>query len=166
MRVLRLATIGASCGLAATAVMSAIMFAAREGGLMSELPPHEIASRTVDRTPARDDAGPGQRRSLGWLTHFAFGAGIGALYAVLRNVVRTPGPAALHGAGFALAVWLVSYMGWVPALRLLPRADRDEPGRQPVMIAAHLVFGAVMGMLVQPRLPHQPRRLGDGARAV
>jgi len=153
MNALRLVALGAICGTVATAVMSALMLAGQRAGLMSELPPHEIASRSVDRTAARDDLDHGDRRQLGWVSHFAFGAAAGAVYALLRNVVRTPGPAWLHGAGYALAIWFVSYMGWVPALRLMPPADRDEPGRQPVMVAAHVVFGAVLGALVQPRLP-------------
>jgi hypothetical protein len=157
MQALRLIALGSVSGAIATAVMSAVMLVARRAGLMSELPPHEIASRSVDRTPARDDAHSDERRGLGWITHFVFGAGAGALYALLRNVVRTPGPAWFHGAGYALGVWFVSYMGWLPALGLMPRADRDEPGRQPAMVAAHLVFGAVLGMLVQPRLPWRRR---------
>jgi hypothetical protein len=160
MNLLRLIGLGAASGTVATAVMSALMLAGRRAGLMSELPPHEIASRTVDRTDARDDLDHGDRRDLGWLSHFAFGAGAGALYALLRNVIRTPGPAWLHGAGYALGIWAVSYMGWLPALRLMPPADRDEPGRQPVMVAAHVVFGAVLGALVQPRLPWRRRVAG------
>jgi hypothetical protein len=152
MEPVRLAAVGAVSGAAATAVMSSVMVAAREVGLMSEIPPHVIASKAVDRAGAGEEADADDRRSLGWLTHFLFGAGAGALYALLRNVVRTPGPAALHGAGYALAVWAVSYLGWIPGLGLLPPADRDEPGRQPVMIGAHLLFGAVLGVLVQPRI--------------
>jgi hypothetical protein len=160
MHPLRLLALGGVSGAIATAVMSAVMIVARRAGLMSELPPHEIASRSVDRTTARDEAGPDERRGLGWITHFGFGAGAGALYALLRNIVRTPGPAWFHGAGYAVGVWFVSYMGWLPALGLMPRADRDERERQPAMVAAHLVFGAVLGMLVQPRLPWRRRAAG------
>ena len=157
MNPVRLLAIGAVSGTIATAVMTVVMLAARRAGLMSELPPHEIASRTVDRTPAREEADPNERRGLGWISHFAFGAGAGAAYALLRNVVRTPGPAWFHGAGYALAIWLVSYMGWIPALGLMPKVDRDEPGRQPAMMLSHFVFGAVLGALVQPRLPWSRR---------
>ena len=159
MHPLRLVALGAVSGAFATGAMSAVMLAARRVGLMSELPPHEIASRGVDRAPGVD-ADADERRGLGWVTHFVFGAAAGALYALLRNVVRTPGPAWLHGAGYALGIWFVSYMGWAPALGLMPRADRDEPGRQPAMVVAHLVFGAVLGSLIQPRLPWRRRAAG------
>jgi len=49
----------------------------------------------------------------------------------------------------ALAV--VSYMGWVPAVGLMPVATRDEPRRPVVMVLAHGVYGAVLGALVGRR---------------
>jgi hypothetical protein len=39
-------------------------------------------------------------------------------------------------------------MGWVPALGFLPPATEDRPGRPPAMIAAHVVFGAVLAAIV------------------
>ncbi len=131
------------------------MLAAREAGLMSELPPHEIADKVVERSAAADDAGPQERRRLGWLAHFGFGAATGALYAVLRNRIPTPGGPIFHGSTFALAVWAVSYLGWIPAIRFLPPATEDEPGRQPAMVAAHALFGAILGVLVERGLPRR-----------
>jgi hypothetical protein len=157
----RMAAIGTAAGLIATTTMSGVMVAARESGLMREIPPHEIASQVVDRTQAGDGVDDGERRELGWLAHFAFGAAAGAAYGVLRQHVRTPGPATLHGAGYALAIWAVSYAGWIPALRFLPPAGDDhEPGRQPAMIAAHVAFGAVLGAIVDRALPgRRPRQI-------
>ena len=149
---LRMAAVGAASGAAATGVMSGLRVGAREAGLMRELPPHEIADKAVDRAPAVD-ATPRQRRGLGWLAHFGFGAATGLVYAVLRNRFRSPGGPIFHGSTFALAVWAVSYLGWIPAMRLLPPATDDEPGRQPAMVAAHGVFGAILGLLVERALP-------------
>lgn len=146
---LRAAALGAGIAVAATTAMSAVMLLAQRAGLMGELPPHRIANQTVDRMPTDADPGPATRDALGWVAHYAFGALAGALYGVLRAHVRTPGPGTLHGAGYALGVWAVSYLGWVPALRLLPHATRDRPGRQPSMILAHLVFGGILGSLFQ-----------------
>jgi hypothetical protein len=156
----RMAAVGTAAGLVATTTMSGLMVAARKSGLMSELPPHEITSKVVDRARTADDVDDDvdddERRQLGWVAHFAFGAVAGALYGVLRQHVRTPGPATLHGAGYALAIWAVSYAGWIPALRFLPPAGDDhEPGRQPAMIAAHLAFGSVLGAIVDRALPER-----------
>ena len=41
----------------------------------------------------------------------------------------------------------VSYSGWLPALHLMPPPEQDRPGRQPSMVAAHVVYGAVLGAL-------------------
>ena len=154
---LRATALGAASGVVATAAMSAVMVGAQRAGLMGELPPHAIARQSVERTPGPDETTPETKRRLGWLAHFGFGAAIGGLYGLLRRRVRTPGPAAFHGGSFALAVWAVSYLGWIPALNFLPSATEDEPGRPPTMIAAHLVFGALVGVIVERGLgPRRP----------
>jgi hypothetical protein len=142
------ALVGAGAGLAATAAMSALMLAAQRAGVMGRLPPHRIADVSVERSPADDAVGREGRGALGWLLHFAFGAAAGGLYAVLHRRVDPPTPDPLDGVGFGLAVWTVSYMGWVPALGFLPPATEDRPGRPPAMIAAHVVFGAVLAAIV------------------
>ena len=145
----RAAAVGAAIAVAATTAMSAVMLVAQRAGLMGELPPHRIANKTVDRLPGDADPDPDTRERLGWAAHYGFGALAGAIYGVLRSHVRTPGPGTLHGAGYAFGVWAVSYLGWVPALRLLPHATHDRPGRQPSMIVAHLVFGGILGAVFE-----------------
>ncbi len=154
---LRMAAVGAAGGLAATGAMSALMIGAQRAGLVSELPPHAIARKAVQRTPGGHVMGHAERRRLGWLGHFAFGAAAGTVYAVLRNRTRTPGGPLFHGSTYALAIWAVSYLGWIPAMRFLPQATDDEPGRPPTMIAAHALFGAVLGLLVERALPRRSR---------
>ena len=46
---------------------------------------------------------------------------------------------------FGLGVWAVSYLGWIPALGLLPPPYRDNPRRAWTTLTAHLVYGAVLG---------------------
>ena len=48
------------------------------------------------------------------------------------------------GAFYGVAVWAVSYLGWIPGLHLLKPANRHPPRRDLLMIAAHLVWGTVM----------------------
>ena len=69
------------------------------------------------------------------------------MYAVL---VRLNGwsPPVLGRVGFGFAVWLLSYMGWLPAVGLFGPATRDTNARNALMIAAHLVWGATVGALV------------------
>lgn len=42
-------------------------------------------------------------------------------------------------------VWSGSYLGLLPALNILPPATEHPPGRNALMIAAHVVWGSVLG---------------------
>ena len=142
---------GALAGGIATVAMSGVMLAG--GQLVGRQPPEAIVEQAVSRTtgtpPPRDVT-----RLLAAAAHLGFGAALGAAYALL--------PRRVPGVAVSLAVWALSYEGWVPALGALPRASRDEPGRPAVMVAAHVVHGAVMQALapeaVTPRRPRRRRR--------
>jgi hypothetical protein len=134
---------GVVAGIVATGAMGAVMLAFRKQ--MGEQPPDAIATdaaHAVGAEPTEDEAD-----ALAVLLHAGFGAGIGAGYALLPR----SGPPALRGVLVALGVWAASYQGWVPALNILPPASKDKPARPAVMIAAHVVFGAVLGR-VEDRL--------------
>ncbi len=151
-RDLRAVADGALGGGAGTVAMSALMLAARRAGLTGQLPPERITAAALEG--AGLEAGARDERALDLLTvgaHLGFGAGVGALFGVLRRRLRPPGAAPLQGIVFGALVWLVSYRGWVPALGILPPPERDRPGRPATMILAHLVFGAVLGLVVERR---------------
>lgn len=136
---------GAFAGFGATAVMSAVMLAARAMGISAELPPSRIADKAVAEVRQRP-ATRAEEQALATVAHFGFGAAAGALYGALARGIR-PGPLApALGTTFGTAVWLVSYQGWVPALGILPPASRDQPGRVGTMLVAHWVYGAVLGI--------------------
>jgi hypothetical protein len=46
-------------------------------------------------------------------------------------------------------VWAASYLGLLPALRLLPPATNHPRHRTALMIAAHLVWGSALGAILQ-----------------
>lgn len=140
-------TVGGGVG---TVAMSGVMLAARGAGLTGELPPERITAAALEAggLPARDER---LRHLLAAATHLAFGGGAGALFGILHRRLRPPVPPALHGAVFATLVWAVSYRGWVPALGILPPAERDRPDRTVTMVLAHWVYGAVLGAVVARR---------------
>ena len=131
----------------ATLAMSIPMLAAGRLGVMGTQPPQAIVQRTLgwtSRLPWRR----GQTDTLSSAAHIGFGAAAGIGFSLARQAL----PAAnLPGAGivYALGVWASAYLGWVPALGILPRADRDRPGRPIVMIVAHVVYGAILGLLTR-----------------
>jgi len=144
--VIRSAAVGAGAGIGATVVMSALMLAGRRAGLTGELPPERIAREAVQATTGRA-ARPGEEHAIATIGHFGFGAVAGALYGILTRESRGGAAAgARSGIVFATAIWLISYQGWVPGLHILPPASRDRPGRVATMIAAHWVYGAILGI--------------------
>ena len=137
---------GAVAGTVATAAMSGLMLALSRQ--MGEQPPDAIVkhvARGVGATPTEREAD-----ALAVVAHVGFGATVGAAYALLPRV----GPPAVRGVATALAVYAASYQGWVPALGILPPATQDRPGRPAAMVSAHVVYGAVLGVL-EERLRRQ-----------
>lgn len=117
------------------------MLAAGRAGLVGRQPPEAIVRRAGALTAVE----PRGRLAdaLAVVAHLGFGAGTGAAYALLPPTRRP----VLRGVAVGQAVWAVSYAGWVPAMGALPPAHRDRPGRQAVMVAAHALYGAVLGAL-------------------
>jgi putative membrane protein len=62
----------------------------------------------------------------------------------------------VKGIGFGLLVWAGSYLGLLPALGLLSPATQHAPQRNLLMIAAHLVWGAVLGAVTDRLQQEQP----------
>jgi ribose/xylose/arabinose/galactoside ABC-type transport system permease subunit len=140
--------VGAIAGVGATVVMSAAMLAARRAGLTGMLPPERIAEAAIEETTDRP-AGAEERTLVASVTHLGFGAAAGAVFGVIRHATGIRGPvASVAGALlFANLVYVTSYQGWVPALRIMPPASRDDTGRVGTMVVAHWIYGAVLGAL-------------------
>ena len=45
---------------------------------------------------------------------------------------------------YGLGVWAMSYLGWIPAVRILTPAHRHPLRRNLLMIAAHIVWGLTL----------------------
>lgn len=139
----RAAVRGALAGAAATVAMSAVMALAQKAGLLGRMPPKKITEAALGALglhppePAVDAAAVA--------THLGFGATMGALYGWARRHVPRVLPPALEGATFGTAVWAASYMGWVPALGIMPTPAHDRRGRPTSMVLAHWVYGAALG---------------------
>jgi hypothetical protein len=139
---------GAAGGLAGTAAHTAVMLAARSLGLAGKLPPKAITDRMLERLgvhPTHET-----RVALAAAQHVGFGAATGALFGLAAP--RSRMKSILAGSLYGTAVWLASYEGWVPAIGALPRARRDRPDRQAMLLGAHVAFGAVLGAIAaRPR---------------
>ena len=139
---------GAAAGLAATVPMTAAMKVA-QGMLPATqrhpLPPRRITMRALRKSGVRPHADLDEpaRRGLALAAHYGYGAGAGALFGAF--VPANTRDAVAAGIGYGLLVWAASYLGLMPALGLHPPATRETPGRNAMMIAAHVVWGAATG---------------------
>lgn len=127
------ALFGALAGISATMAMTAAMrhlFAHLDGGNRYPLPPREL---TEEMLPSSKRALPG----LTVLAHSGYGALAGALYGLFPGRKR-------HGALYGVAVWAVSYLGWIPAMHILKPATRHPHERNFLMLAAHVVWGTAL----------------------
>ena len=136
---------GALAGGLATISMTVLMLGARRAGLMGAMPPERITARFLDRMRVRRRGD--EQDAAAMFLHFAFGAAAGGLFGLARR--RLPLPPVLSGIAYGAGVWFVSYKGWVPALGIMPPPERDRPGRPQSMLAAHLVYGATLGLLTR-----------------
>ncbi len=142
-------TAGALAGLIATAPMSATMLLLRNAWPETReapLPPEIVTAEAADEVGVRDDLGETGLQAATVAGHFAYGAAAGALYAVAASKTRQP---ISTGVAAGLALWAAGYFGWVPALGLMAPAHRQPAERNTMMIAAHVVWGATTGALVE-----------------
>ena len=124
--------IGALAGIAGTMAMTSAM-----RRLHARLPAKERYPLTpreiVDSAVALPDE---TARAITIAAHFAYGAACGALLAA-----ADPRAGRASGALAGTAIWLGSYMGWIPAIGLLKPATAHPLRRNALMISVHVVWG-------------------------
>ena len=85
--------------------------------------------------------------------HFGYGATVGAMYGPLAGATGLPRVA--EGMIYGAAIWGGSYFGLLPGAGLYRSAKDEAPSRNALMLTAHLIWGAslglVMGALVRER---------------
>lgn len=136
--------------LTAAGMATAMMTVALEA-MYRQLPPGERAPMPPRRITLNAAAAVGlagrldepARFGASLLLHALYGTGTGGVvYALLCRLPR------LRVAGGALAgivVYLLGYAGWLPLLKLYPPISQEAPARSGQTIAAHLVWGIVLG---------------------
>jgi putative membrane protein len=119
---------GALAGFIATAPMSLCMLLGwnllpkRE---KYHLPPRLITEESTERVGLEDHMNEKELVGLTILSQFGYGAVFGATYALFEH--RVPVFSSLKGVLAGPAVWLGSYLGWLPVTGILSPAT-DIPG--------------------------------------
>ncbi len=140
---------GALAGFVATAPMTVAMEAMHRYLPWAErypLPPSQIADKAEHK--GLDKSLPQEQHLAATLAlHFGFGGLAGGLYGLFARLVTWP--FYIKGLLFGLLIWAGSYMGWLPATRILPPAQHQPAGRNLLMIVAHLIWGVITAWLFE-----------------
>ena len=136
---------GLAAGLVASAAMN--VFQSRLKDAVGDPdPPRETSTATaverVAETVAHTPLPPEARAPAGTALHYAFGAGLGLVYAVAGE--RYPALRAGYGTLYGAAVSLLADELAVPALRLSPPAREVSAVNHLRGFVSHLVFGLVL----------------------
>ena len=119
------------------------------------LPPREIVDSVAEQTDT--EIGDETAKDLATAAHFAYGAVMGAMLAAMN-----PDPSKRTGALAGTAVWLASYMGWIPALNVLEPATRHPKRRNVLMISVHLAWGAATASAIRELVAARRSMLASG----
>ncbi len=141
---------GAAAGWLATVPMTLFMELAWRLLPAAEkypLPPRKITHQLGRRLGLKQRIKRRNEIAITLFLHFAFGAMAGTMYAALEEKIHARNY--VKGIVAGLLVWSGSYLGWIPAAKILPSATRQPWRRNLLMIAAHIVWGAVLGLITQ-----------------
>lgn len=111
------------------------------------LPPRLITEEISERVGIEDQLSEKQLTSASVLSHFGYGALTGSTYALLEQ--RIPLQSSLKGGLAGVIVWVLSYLGWIPAMHILPPATEHPWRRNLMMILAHVIWGVALGWLTR-----------------
>lgn len=134
-------------GLIATGPMTLALFRIFESlprKQQQALPPSQLTKEVEYRSGAVNRISWNQHENLTMFSHLAYGGACGSLYSAVSPYLK--GNPIAKGVLFGLGVWGISYMGWLPALGFRTAAVRMTPARNAMMMAAHVVWGASLGM--------------------
>ena len=140
-------------------------FKPREAKQAKEQPTETIARRGWENFMKLGKLDKTTTRKAGQAVHFAFGAGWGAVYGLVRETVPAlAGP--LGAAVFGTIVWTASDHALLPAFGLAPVATKVPARNHAYFWAAHIVYGLATWASYETLRPHALADLATGAVAL
>jgi hypothetical protein len=137
---------GAIGGLGATLVLSGLREAWARVGLVFETAPMQVVER-VEELGLVGELSPWGRRLLTALAHFAYGAGTGMFFGLLRRERGGPGEEASVGSALGVLAWGVGWASWLPLTGVHKAPWVQETPKVLLPVIDHAVFGAAWGLL-------------------
>ena len=140
------AVTGALGGLGATLVLSGLREAWAKTGLVFETAPMQVVDR-MEELDLVGDLSPAGRRLLTALAHFAYGAGTGAAFGLLRRERGGPGEEAAVGSALGVLAWGAGWSSWLPLTGVHRPPWAQKSPRVLLPVIDHAVFGTAWGLL-------------------
>jgi hypothetical protein len=140
------AATGALGGLGATLVLSGLRWAWAKMGLVFDTAPMQVVDR-IEELGLVGDLSPQRRRLMAAFAHFAYGAGTGASFGLLRREKGGPGEEAAVGSALGVLAWGAGWSSWLPltGVNRAPWTQKSPKVLLPVI--DHAVYGAAWGLL-------------------
>jgi uncharacterized membrane protein YagU involved in acid resistance len=151
-------------GFAATVPMTAYMEWADDARITapaSTLPPRQIVEEAAGETVSVATEAELQFGTR--VAHYGYGTAVATIYG-LHQVRGTVCSEMISGVAFGLQIWALSYLGLLPALGSRARAAKQSRRTNAVVIAAHLIWGASLGLsyfVLQQRRRMCEREMAD-----
>jgi putative membrane protein len=156
--------VGAAAGVAAAAVTSLFQSAWSNARLPptdekpQAIPPTETLAERLCEATTGSPLRASDRKAAGMAVHYAVGAGLGAVYALILR--RWPATAADSGIAYGLCVWATVEEIGLSLFRLKPAPWKVELAEHLFAASSHVVFGlaldaslaAVQGLHSKPGL--------------
>ena len=142
---------GSLAGLVATAPMSLAMRAGEKLIPLhnkGHLPPRQVTDGLLSKLGWLKFLRREHRETAALVAHYGFGAAAGALVGLTAARTSTV-PKPVTGAAVGVFVWAASYLGWLPAIDIRKNMLGEPAERNLQMIAAHIVWGAAAGALLE-----------------
>ena len=136
---------GALAGLAATVALSGLRQGWSKIGLVFDTAPMQVVAR-VEEMGLVGDLSPVGRRVLTAFAHFAYGAGTGAAFGLLRRERGTPIEEAAVGSALGVLAWGAGWSSWLPLAGVHKAPWTQKTPRVLLPTVDHAVFGAAWGL--------------------
>lgn len=136
---------GAVAGVVGGMAMTAMMKGVAPHVLPADMRPEKIAPKKFVEWAEAEAGHPealteGQEKAAAMAAHLGYSALMGALFGLARRRADAA-PIPLAGAAFGLAVWAVSFEGWMPALGIMQRTTEKPLKQWPAPLMGHVVYG-------------------------
>ena len=137
---------GALAGLGATVVLTGLREAWAKMGLVFDTAPMQAVDR-MEEVGLVGDLSPRGRLLLSALAHFAYGAGTGAAFGLLRRERGGSGEESAVGSALGILAWGAGWSSWLPLTGVHGPPWTQKTPRVLLPVIDHAVFGVAWGLL-------------------